>query len=80
MEWLNISLEISQSTGVGLGEDTIARVRTVRDLLAEVAGGAREEVHHALLEDPEAALSERQKRRLQPLGPVSQAVAFCVYC
>jgi long-chain acyl-CoA synthetase len=79
MEWLNISLEISQRTGVGLGEDTIARVRTVRDLLAEVAGGAREEVHRALLEDPEAALSEEQKRWLRPLDSVSQAVAFCVY-
>jgi long-chain acyl-CoA synthetase len=79
MEWLNISLEISQRTGVGLGEDTIARVRTVRDLLAEVAGGAGKEMDRRLLEDPEAALSEEQKRWLQPLGPVSQAVAFCLY-
>jgi long-chain acyl-CoA synthetase len=79
MEWLNISLEISQRTGVGLGEATIARVRTVRDLLAEVAGGAGEESHRALLDDPEATLSEQQKRWLQPLGPVSQAAAFCVY-
>jgi long-chain acyl-CoA synthetase len=79
MEWLNISLEISQRTGVGLGEDTIARVRTVRDLLAEVAGGAGKEMDRGLLEEPEAALSDEQRRWLRPLGPVLQAVAFCVY-
>ena len=39
MEWLNISLEIAQRTGAEITEEAIERISTVRDLLAEVAGG-----------------------------------------
>ena len=62
MEWLNISLEIAQRTGVELGEDAIARIRNVRDLLAEIAGGVRTGGSgRDLLEEPEAALGRGAK-------------------
>ena len=40
MGWLDLSLEIAQRTGVELGEGIIAQVRTVRDLLTEIASAA----------------------------------------
>ena len=80
MEWLNISLEISQRTGVELGEDAIARIRNVRDLLAEIAGGVGTgSSGRDLLKEPEAALSDVQKHWLEALGPLSRAVGLVLY-
>ena len=74
MEWLNISLEIAQRTGAEITEEAIARVSTVRDLLAEVAGGGEAQgLAQAWIDDPESALSEAEKRWLRPLGPVAKS-------
>ena len=80
MGWLDLSLEIAQRTGVEVGEGIIAQVRTVRDLLTEIASAATGGSGQASwFEEPEAVLSETQKRWLQPLDAVSQGLAFCLY-
>ena len=80
MEWLNISLEIAQRTGAEITEQAIARVSTVRDLLAEVAGGGEAQgLAQAWIDNPESALSEEEKRWLRPLGTVSRAFSLALY-
>src|SRR5206468_984548 len=81
MEWLNLTLEIRQRAGVELSDEAIGRIETVRDLLREVAGqsetsGAAPQAPP--LERPEEALSDRQKRWLEPLGPVQAVMARCM--
>ncbi len=74
MEWLNLTLEIAQRTGVELDEGAIGRIETVRDLLVEV-GQAKEagpKVSAALLDDPEAAIGEADRRWISPLTPAQE--------
>jgi long-chain acyl-CoA synthetase len=77
--WVDLTLEIAESTGVELSEEAIGNIYTVRDLLNEVAeqaGAGGRAVPHALpLEQPEEVLSEEQKQWLRPLGPAESAVA-----
>jgi long-chain acyl-CoA synthetase len=78
MEWVNLTLEMGQSVGVELDEEAIGRIDTVRDLLKEVAeqgeadGGASQVLP---LEQPEEVLSDKQKRWLEPMGPVASVAA-----
>ena len=78
LEWVNLSLEISQRAGVELSEDGISKVETVRDLLATVAE-AKEGEGPDLAENPEAALDERQKRWLRELPRPARALASGLY-
>jgi len=77
--WVDLTLEIAESTGVELSEEAIGSIYTVRDLLEEVAEQAEAggpSVPQALpLEQPEEVLSDEQKQWLRPLGPVESAVA-----
>ncbi|MDO3380185.1 AMP-binding protein [Geoalkalibacter halelectricus] len=73
LEWLTVTVEVGERTGIELEEEVIAEVETVRDLLERVA--AEEEEGSAgfsgePLENPEEALSDEQKRWLQPGGAV----------
>jgi long-chain acyl-CoA synthetase len=82
MEWVNLTLEIGQSAGVELDEETIERVDTVRDLLNEVSEQAEAEdgtSEPSPLEEPEEVLSDEQKRWLEPLGPVESVAARCLF-
>ena len=82
LEWLNLTLEIRSRVNVELSEEAIDRIDTVRDLLREVAKQAEAGESVAKvppLEAPEEALSEDQKRWLQPLGPVQKAVAGVLF-
>jgi long-chain acyl-CoA synthetase len=75
LEWLNITLNIHELTGVELSEEAIARVTTVRDLLREVVTVAEsEEAPPAVLDHPEALLSDEQKQWLNPPSPALQTV------
>ena len=75
IDWLNLTFELSERTGVVLSEEAIAEVRTVRDLLVQLAqGGDGRAAPKAQLEDPEGALDERQRRWLQPKGPALRRV------
>lgn len=82
LEWLDISLEIRQRTGVELSEEAIGRIATVRDLLTEVsAGGSLEKTVDParLLGEPESVLTEAQKRWLAPKGAVLTALSRALY-
>jgi long-chain acyl-CoA synthetase len=74
--WVNLTLEIGEKTGVELREEAIERIGTVRDLLREAASGGGTTTHRASsLERPEEVLDDRQRRWLEPLGPVASVVA-----
>lgn len=65
LEWLTLTLEIRNRIGVELGDEAVARIETVRDLLrecatAEHAQGLQGDVL-ALLRDPESLLDEREQ-------------------
>src|SRR5207247_1547190 len=74
LEWLNLTLEIGESSGVELTDEAISRIETVRDLLREVAEGGEGEAVDPL-ENPEEGLDEKQKRWLKPLGHIAAATA-----
>ena len=82
MEWVNLTMEIGERTGVELDEETIDGIDTVRDLLRAIAEGAEsgETASGASpLEHPEEVLSDEQKRWLEPLGPAESALARGLY-
>ena len=80
--WVNLTMEISERTGVEIGEEAISRIDTVRDLLREAAeasgeGGATRRV--SPLDHPEEALSNEQKRYLEPLSPAQSVAARALF-
>ena len=78
--WVNLTLEIGEKIGVELDEAAIERIDTVRDLLREVASGAgRTTQHVSPFERPEEVLDDRQRRWLEPLGPVGSAMARSMF-
>lgn len=74
LEWLNLTLELREQIGIDLPDDAMGRIETVRDLLREAtqartASGAAEDLL-ARLQRPLRLLDERQRRWLEPQGPV----------
>jgi long-chain acyl-CoA synthetase len=78
IEWLNVTLGIAESSGVDLTEQAIARIETVRDLLREVTEGGEGKSVDPLVQ-PDQALDEKQKRWIEPLGPVANGTARFLY-
>src|SRR5437773_11317107 len=78
LEWLNLTMEIAESSGVELTDEAIARIETVRDLLREVTEGGEGEALDPL-KKPDAVLDEKQKRWLEPLGPIAAVSARFLY-
>ncbi len=77
--WLDLTLTVSERTGVELEDEAIARTDTVRDLLvavrdARTGGGAVSPI-----EQPERALGEAERRWLEPMGPVSGTVSRALF-
>ena len=73
LEWVTVTVEVGERTGIELSEEAIAEIRTVRDLLTKIAAGEAaggREFGGEPLEHPEKALSDRQKRWLEPPGGV----------
>lgn len=82
LEWMNLSLAIRRQARVEIDEEAIGKIETVRDLLEEAAGAAAagEQPSDAdPLEDPEAALSEDQRRYLQPHGRFTSLLSRGVF-
>lgn len=83
LAWLTLTLEIRARTGAELDEEAISRIETVRDLLRETV--AAEQVTgqgKALLEElrqPDALLSEQQRRWLQPPGLLERALGALLF-
>src|SRR6056297_3464084 len=75
MRWLNLTMEIQQRTGVELDDEALAGIDTVRDLLRAIERSGESESREDMLEEPEKLLSEHQRKRLRPLGPVASVAA-----
>ncbi|MBW3582779.1 MAG: AMP-binding protein [Euryarchaeota archaeon] len=71
IDWLEITQGIARRTGVGLDQDTITSIRTVRDLLQAVRegeeGGPPEDRIRTALEEPGRVLDDNARRWLEPL-------------
>ena len=78
LEWLNLTLEIAESSGVEVTEEAIARIDTVRDLLREVIEASEGQGIDPLAQ-PYEILDPNQKRWLEPLGPVVNLTARFLY-
>jgi long-chain acyl-CoA synthetase len=78
LEWLNLTLEIAETSHVEITEEAIARIDSVRDLLREVLEAA-EGTGIDPLSDPYAILDESQKRWLRPLSPLMNFTARAIY-
>jgi len=71
IDWLNLTFELAERTGVVLPEAASAELRTVRDLLTRITHGSeRGAEQKSPLEDPEGALDARQRSWLEPKGPI----------
>ncbi|MCC5823374.1 MAG: AMP-binding protein [Phycisphaerales bacterium] len=72
MEWLNLTMQIGERTGVVLEEDAIGEVESIRELLELVAQASEEggEKLSKPVEEPDAVLTEEQKGWLEPLRGV----------
>ncbi|TVR83994.1 MAG: hypothetical protein EA405_02705 [Rhodospirillales bacterium] len=83
MEWLNIGMDLADRTGVELGEEAIARIERVRDLLEEMSRGGSAEAERRevrqILKDPEAALDDAQKHWLTPLSLWERMLSRVLY-
>ncbi|MDW7774524.1 MAG: AMP-binding protein [Desulfobulbaceae bacterium] len=82
LEWLDVSLEVQQRTGIELDEEAIGGIETIRDLLEMVSTRSKSEESpdpERPLQDPESVLDADQKRWLEPLGPVLAKLSFAAY-
>lgn len=79
IEWLNVTLEIGERSGVDLSEEAIGRIDTLRDLLREVSEASAARPAVTPIELPEEFLSLQQKRWLKMHGPFLSAVARGFY-
>lgn len=80
-EWLNLSLELSETTGVELDDETIASISTVRDLITKVVEAKEQggEKKASPMEEPEKYLSKEQKHWLSPLSKSEQSMADSLF-
>ncbi len=81
MEWLTLTLELSELTGVELSDEAIGRVTTVRDLLQEVQAAAEAGIvaQGNPLEDPDALLTPEQKKWLTPRNVFFETLGALIF-
>ncbi len=82
MEWLNVTMELRQQTGVDLDGEAIQDINTVRDLIQEVnsqAGETERASVEEVLERPEEFLDDDQLYWLSPLNSVQVGIARGAY-
>jgi len=82
LEWINLTLEIRQRVGVELDEEAISRIETVRDLVREATQGTGPETGtapKAHLENPDGALTDEQRRWLDPLPAFARPFAYLLW-
>ena len=77
LEWMGLSLELEARLNVALDEEDMARIETVRDLVAAlVRAGARP---RAEVEARERRVLADRERWLRPVGPVLTLVGLCLF-
>jgi long-chain acyl-CoA synthetase len=75
-DWMSLTMELQERFGARLGEDAIARIGSLRDLLQEVReAGTSEPPTDA---EPQA-LTPEQERWLQPQGRALQTLGWLLY-
>lgn len=83
LEWLSLTLQVNDLTGVELDDETIQQVTTVRDLLQAVqAVPERDAAPVTEIENPEERLSAEQRAWLEPPGRLLEwlgAIIFFIY-
>ncbi len=80
LEWMHLTLELVEHTGVELTGDAIARVTTVRELLTEVVASAEGgEGAVSPIEDPDHYITDEQKEFLMPLTGWKVPAAKALY-
>lgn len=81
LEWVDLTLDIRDRTGVELEEEQTAEIETVRDLLTAVrdASEPSAETSGDVLETPEKFLSDEERDWLRPLGKVEVVLAWMLY-
>jgi long-chain acyl-CoA synthetase len=77
--WLELGTEIGQKLGVSLDEKQIADIQTVRDLLDVIAITSASAAKASPVDQPDAHLSESQRRYLTPLSPLARRTASFLY-
>lgn len=76
LEWMNLTLEIVESTGVEISGDALTRVNTVRDLLNEIADAAEHGGTAASpIKHPERFLDAESQQYIEPLTKDQEAAA-----
>jgi long-chain acyl-CoA synthetase len=69
MDWVELTLDVSERAGTNVDERVIDQVSSVRELLEATAESSRDEAEgDSPLEDPHRAISSAQARWLEPPG------------
>jgi len=69
LEWMNLTLEMVESSGVELDQEALGRVNTVRDLLKEVQSSAQQgNAAASPIKHPERFLDEKVRKYVEPLS------------
>jgi long-chain acyl-CoA synthetase len=82
LEWINMTLDMRQRTGIEISEDATGRIETLRDLLNEsvmAERGALAATADFLALDPERFISATQARWLRPLSRGEEIGARLLY-
>lgn len=80
LEWLDMTMELGQHTGVELDDEAIGRIETARDLLRELVDSAHQGEQLAdPLEEPDRVLDDLHRRWLKSRGPVLRLAASALY-
>lgn len=79
LEWMNLTLEMVESSGVEIDQEALSRVNTVRDLLKEVQNSSQQgNTATSPIKHPERFLDDKTRRFVEPLTKEQegQAKAF----
>ena len=81
LEWIDLTLDIRDRTGIELEEEQTAEIETVRDLLKVVrdASETAAETSGDVLENPNKFISDEERAWLRPRGRVELALAWALY-
>jgi long-chain acyl-CoA synthetase len=76
LEWMNLTLEMVENSGVEINQEALARVNTVRDLLKEVQSSSQQgNTADSPIKHPERFLDEKSRVFVEPLTKEQEAQA-----
>ncbi len=79
LEWMNLTLEMVETSGVEIDQEALARVSTVRDLLKEVQSAAQQGGTAASpIKHPERFLDEKNQQFVEPLAKKEEERAMAL--